>query len=71
MPNPIIGRRLTVLTKNGDRHDFTHIIEFRIGTEAILIKGETDDVDGMRINVSNFYLHENLHLIIFEPYKAK
>lgn len=71
MNRSIVGKKCTIITKTGQRHDYTHITYLDIVNDSIGISGETDDVDGTRINVNDVHKVEGLHLMIFEFYKPR
>ena len=67
--NPILARKLIIINKEGDKIDYTHVTEVRAQNNVLIVKGETDDVDGMRINVVNYLNIDELHVGIIEFYK--
>lgn len=68
MSNPIIGKRLTIITKSGRRIDYTHITLLSTTTGSLIVHGETDGAGGMRVNAIDAHKLDGLHVVIFEPY---
>lgn len=63
----IVGRRLTVIKKNGVKIDYTHIQHIETNPKELIIEAETD-FEEMRANVVHVFPLNDIHIIIFEPY---
>ena len=71
MPSEILGRRLTIITKSGLRHDYTHITYLEACGEFIEVWGETDDVAGGRVNAKDIHKIEDLEIMVLDFYKPR
>ncbi len=68
--NPIIAKRVTVLSKTGGLRTYTHVTLIQAENNALQIAGEADE-GGVRANVGDTHKTEGLHVMIVEFYKPR
>lgn len=67
----IIAKKLIVIQSNGKKIEYTHVTQIYAMGVHLTITGETDDVDGSRIVVTEKYIIDMLVLTHIEWYAPK
>lgn len=67
--NPILARKLTIITKSGRKIEYTHVTNVLAVGNVLHIRGETGDEFDMRLNVDDDHKIDGLHIGIIEFYK--
>ena len=68
-PNPILARKLMLISKSGRKIEYTHVTNILAVGNVLHVHGETDDSDDTRINVHDDHKIDGLHIGIIEFYK--
>lgn len=64
----IIAKTLSLIQQNGFRKDYTHVVQLYTIGNQLIITGECDGDDRLRISITDKYLINDLEVMIVNFY---